>query len=78
VQCLWQNLSNKIQTQRHTTCSQHVNHDAAHKTTTKPYTMAKTADTLYRAENMIICVGTDIIKSEITNTVRGTRHEAYV
>ena len=37
--------------------------------------MAKTASKIYRAEDMII--RTDIIKSEITNTVQVTRHEAY-
>jgi hypothetical protein len=52
-----------------------VYHDAAYKTTTKPYTMAKKAGTLYRAEDTII--HTDIIKREITNTARATGHEAY-
>ena len=64
-----------MQAQRHATHSQHVYHDATYKTTTKYYTMAKTACTLYRAEDMI--VRTDIIKSEITNIVQATRHEAY-
>jgi len=44
------------------------------KTTTKPYTIAKTASTDYRAKNMII--RTYIIKSEITNIIQPTRHEA--
>jgi len=50
-------------------------HDAAYKNTTKSYTVAKTASTVYRAQNMIIC--SDIISSEITNIVQATRREAY-
>jgi hypothetical protein len=74
VQCLWQHLSDIIQAQRHTAYSENVYHDEAYKTTTKQHTLAKTAGTLYRTVDMVL--RTDI-KSEITNIVRATRHEAY-
>ena len=75
MQCLWQNLSNKIQARRHTTCSEHMCHDAAYKTTTKPYTNVKAASTVYRADGMIL--RTDIIKSEIMNIMQVRRHDVY-
>jgi len=68
-------LSNIKQAQHHTIYSENLYHDAAYKTTTKPYTVAKTAGTLYRAEDMI--VRTDIIKSEIMNIVQARRHDVY-
>jgi hypothetical protein len=49
--------------------------DAAYKTTTKQYTMAKTTSQLYSAEDMNI--RTDIIKSEITNIDQAERYEVY-
>jgi len=75
LQCLWQYLSNIKQAQHHTIYSENAYHDAAYKTTTKHYTMGKTAGTLYRAEDMI--VRTDIIKSEIMNIVQARRHDVY-
>jgi hypothetical protein len=68
-------MSNIIQVQRQTTYSEHMYHDVANKSTTKPFTMAKTASKLYRAEDLI--VRTDIIKTEITNIIQAKRHEAY-
>jgi len=68
-------LSNIEQAQHHTIYSENVYHDAAYKTTTKQYTVAKTAGTSYRAQDMIVC--TDIIKSEIVNIVQARRHDVY-